>query len=71
MTQENMSTRDPLADYWDIYGKRDLRGLAKEIVELYQVQPEPVSPWTSGRYALAAIVWGAIALVVLGLGAGP
>ena len=37
-------------------------------------EPEPTpdaDPWVNGRYALAALVWGLIAIVVLGLGAGP
>ena len=29
------------------------------------------NPWANGRYALASIVWGLIALLVLGVGAGP
>jgi hypothetical protein len=29
------------------------------------------NPWVNGRYALAAVVWGLILLVVFGLGAGP
>ena len=41
------------------------------LAEEFAGHARAINPWTSGRYALAAIVWGAIALVVLGLGAGP
>jgi hypothetical protein len=90
MIQDNLPERDPLAEYWDIYGKRDLRVTGSNVKDLhakwmrdplyvaeYEALAEEyaghelaINPWTSGRYALAVIVWGLIAMVVLSIPAG-
>jgi hypothetical protein len=45
--------------------------LFEEIEEREALERVKAEPWSNGRYAGAALVWGLVALVVLGLGAGP
>lgn len=83
MTQDATTDRDPIEEYWASYGKpspfqsepllpmnwSDLRDQYGRTWE--QLRFAHDNPWVNGRYALAAIVWGGIALVVFGVGAGP
>jgi hypothetical protein len=56
--------------YWATHGREPLKG--KSIYELLNKADELRNdPWSNGRYALSALVWGLILLVVFGVGAGP
>jgi hypothetical protein len=65
MIQDSIPDRDPCEDYWATY-TRDVW-----VSETRNHSPLVYDPWVNGRYALAAVAWGLIALVVLGYGAGP
>jgi hypothetical protein len=61
---------DPQAEYWATHGKKE--PVSDPFVSRQWIDNTPdQDPWTNGRYALAAVVWGLIALVVIGVGAGP
>jgi hypothetical protein len=82
MNQDTLPERDLHAEYWATYHRQwsvvedyereqARKNMAEKDVfyaELYRLAADP---WTNGRYALAAVAWGLIALVVLGVGAGP
>jgi hypothetical protein len=61
---------DPQAEYWATHGKKE--PVSDPFVSRQWVDNTPdTDPWSNGRYALSAVVWGLILLVVFGVGAGP
>jgi len=61
---------DPKAEYWATHGKKE--PVSDPFVSRQWVDNVPEqNPWSNGRYALSAVVWGLILLVVFGVGAGP
>jgi hypothetical protein len=65
---------DPQAEYWATHGKRQTEYDGLEVTPIRdQVANWRLKndPWSNGRYALAAVAWGLIILVVFGVGAGP
>ena len=70
---------DPQAEYWATHGQRlddlELEQARKKMEEKRAIYDDfkrsADSPWSNGSYALAAVVWGLILLVVFGVGAGP
>jgi hypothetical protein len=59
---------DPQAEYWATHKRKDEDPYASR----QWIDNTPNSdPWSNGRYALAALVWGLILMVVFGVGAGP
>jgi hypothetical protein len=56
--------------YWATHGKKE--PVSDPFVSRQWVDNVPEQdPWSNGRYALSAVVWGLIMLVVFGVGAGP
>lgn len=66
MSQETIPARDPVEEWWDTYGDQSWQRRFEELQRNHSSQ----DPWSNGRYALSALVWGLIFLCVFGLGAG-
>jgi len=67
MTQEAMPERDPIEEYWALYGKPSP---FKSEPLLPFDWPEDTSPWADGRYAFAAILAGLLAMLLMSIPAG-
>jgi hypothetical protein len=61
MSQDTTPELDPIEEWWAAYGQPSP----------FRLPENPPDPWQNGTYALSALVWGLIALIVLGVGAGP
>jgi len=80
MSQETRSPIDVAGEYWATYNPKKAPEIEVSPDVVIEAATYPwatlasdahLDPWCNGRYALAALVWGLIALVVLGIGAGP
>jgi hypothetical protein len=68
MSQENYgisypydwAKEDPIEAYWTAHGQ----------AAFWDMRPDPAAdPWVNGRYALAAMVWGLILMLVVSVAA--
>ncbi len=58
MSQEHIT--DPIEAYWTAHGQG----------AFWYMRPDPTpDPWVNGQYALAAIVWGLIIMLVVSVAA--
>jgi hypothetical protein len=78
MAQDTTPERDPIEEYWATYGPtpRQVRHEAfqhfmfEEIEKQEALKQLRADPWTNGKHAFAALVWGLIFMLLISLEAG-
>ena len=65
MSQEHFAKEDQIEQFWAIHGRRNQP--VQTAFDWYEQRDTSRDPWCNGRIALAAIVWGLIAMLLLSL----